>query len=135
MIWQFGELGYDYSIDYGCRVCAKPVKWNYLNESARYRLYQVYGAMGNLKRIIPTFATEDFNLSATGPLKRINLDNDEMNATILGNFEVNTNSIQPAFQHTGWWYEYFSGDSINVTDVFAEISMAPALTDYTLTYD
>lgn len=48
-----------------------------------------------------------------------------MNATILGNFEVNTNSIQPAFQHTGWWYEYFSGDSINVTDVFAEISMAP----------
>ena len=125
MIWQFGELGYDYSIDYGCRVCAKPVKWNYLNESARYRLYQVYGAMGNLKKDYPTFATEDFNLSATGPLKRINLDNDEMNATILGNFEVNTNSIQPAFQHTGWWYEYFSGDSINVTDVFAEISMAP----------
>ncbi|MDX2429703.1 MAG: alpha-amylase family glycosyl hydrolase, partial [Bacteroides sp.] len=27
MIWQFGELGYDYSIDYACRVCNKPIKW------------------------------------------------------------------------------------------------------------
>ncbi len=30
MIWQFGELGYDYSIDYNGRVGNKPIKWDYL---------------------------------------------------------------------------------------------------------
>jgi hypothetical protein len=124
MIWQFGELGYDYSIDYGCRVCPKPVRWDYLAESARYRLYQVYGAMIQLKTTYDAFGTTDFNLSSTGPLKVVNLNDDDMNVTILGNFQVTTGSIQPSFQHTGWWYEYFSGDSIYVLDVMSEISLA-----------
>ena len=43
MIWQFGELGYDFSIDYDCRVCNKPIRWDY-NTGKRKRLYQVWSA-------------------------------------------------------------------------------------------
>ena len=40
MIWQFGELGYDYSINYPSgtsndRVTAKPIKWDYYSDSDR----------------------------------------------------------------------------------------------------
>ena len=42
MIWQFGELGYDYSIDYNGRVGRKPVRWDYLEDSDRNDLYQEY---------------------------------------------------------------------------------------------
>ena len=38
-----------------------------------------------------------------------------MNAVVLANFDVEDKDKQMAFQHQGWWYEYFSGDSINVT--------------------
>ncbi|PLX17048.1 MAG: hypothetical protein C0599_14325 [Salinivirgaceae bacterium] len=42
MIWQFGETGYDYSIDYDCSVCEKPVRWDYMDEPARKHLYKFY---------------------------------------------------------------------------------------------
>ena len=38
-----------------------------------------------------------------------------MNAVVLANFDVNEKDKQITFQNNGWWYEYFSGDSINVT--------------------
>ena len=34
MIWQFGELGYDISID-SWKSWEKPVKWNYLDDDKR----------------------------------------------------------------------------------------------------
>ena len=40
-----------------------------------------------------------------------------MNAVVLGNFDVTSDSINPYFQNTGWWYEFFTGDSLNVSDV------------------
>src|SRR5690606_5136571 len=38
MIWQFGEMGYDYSIDYNGRVGKKPVRWDYLENPDRAKL-------------------------------------------------------------------------------------------------
>ena len=32
MIWQFGELGYDNSIDDPCRLCEKPILWDYFED-------------------------------------------------------------------------------------------------------
>jgi hypothetical protein len=34
-------------------------------------------------------------------------------------------NVIPAFQHVGWWYEYFSGDSLYVNDVNASMTMIP----------
>src|SRR5690606_7274137 len=47
MLWQFGELGYDYSINHcqdgsingDCRTYNKPVKWEYRDDADRYALY------------------------------------------------------------------------------------------------
>jgi hypothetical protein len=57
MIWQFGEYGYDYSIDYNGRTGEKPVRWDYLNIPGRKDLYRFYGALNALRmqneRLIP----------------------------------------------------------------------------------
>jgi hypothetical protein len=34
----------------------------------------------------------------------------------VSNFDVNGIDITPGFYETGWWYDYFNNDSINVSD-------------------
>ncbi|MCG8699245.1 MAG: alpha-amylase family glycosyl hydrolase, partial [Bacteroidales bacterium] len=53
MIWQFGELGYDYSIDYNGRVGEKPVVWNYYEEEERKELYDIYSLLVKIKTELP----------------------------------------------------------------------------------
>lgn len=125
MLWQFGELGYDISIDYGCRVCNKPILWNYYDIASRLRVYQVWSELIHLKTTYPAFSSPSFSLNVGGLSKRINLNNAAMNVTVIGNFDVYAANVTPNFQHTGFWYEYFSGDTINIADVNAPINLAP----------
>ena len=125
MIWQFGELGYDISIDDPCRVCNKPILWNYFTEARRRQLYDVYAAMMNLRKNYSTFRSLDFDHSLSGAIKRMKLNDTSMNAVVLTNFSVNNQNAIPSFHHTGAWYEYFTGDSLVVTDVNAGINMTP----------
>jgi hypothetical protein len=125
MIWQFGELGYDISIDVPCRVCNKPILWNYFAEARRKQLYDVYAAMMHLRNTYSTFTTLNFNYMLSGAVKRMKLNDPVMNAVVLTNFSVNSQDATPSFHHTGTWYEYFSGDSIVVTDVNAVLNMTP----------
>jgi len=37
-----------------------------------------------------------------------------MNAVVIVNIDVNPQDKTIDFQHNGWWYEYFSGDSIQI---------------------
>ena len=37
-----------------------------------------------------------------------------MNAVVAVNIDVNDQDKVLYFQHNGWWYEYFTGDSINI---------------------
>ena len=48
-----------------------------------------------------------------------------MNAVTMANFRVESDAVDPSFQSTGTWYEYFTGDSLNVTNVNENISLAP----------
>ncbi|MEP7128209.1 MAG: alpha-amylase family glycosyl hydrolase, partial [Chitinophagales bacterium] len=129
MIWQFGELGYDYSINYcqngtintNCRVDAKPVRWDYLNYNPRVWVYNYYKALIYLKMNYSVFQTTDFVMSVGNLKKNIRLNSATMNVCVVGNFDVTGSNQPPNFQHTGWWYEYFTGDSINVTDLSAQL--------------
>jgi len=114
MIWQFGELGYDISIDYICRICNKPILWNYFTENSRKRLYDVYKASIELRKSHPVFTGDDFTYSLNGAVKSLKLNDPNMNAVVIVNIDVNPQDKTIDFQHNGWWYEYFSGDSIQI---------------------
>ncbi len=125
MIWMFGELGYDYSIDYNGRVGEKPIRWDYYQDMNRKHLYGIWSALIHLKEMQPAFRTKNYTLDVSGATKQIHLTDTSMDVTVLGNFGVIQQSITPNFQKTGWWYNYFSGDSINVTNTKAPISLTP----------
>jgi hypothetical protein len=125
MIWQFGELGYDISIDNGGRTSIKPLKWDYFLDPDRHRLYLIYKLLNKLRKTQPVFGTEYYSYSLSTPLKLLQLIHPSMKVNILGNFGITASSINPLFPQTGKWYEYFSADSINVLNVNDPIGLQP----------
>ncbi|MFD1163856.1 alpha-amylase family glycosyl hydrolase [Hwangdonia seohaensis] len=137
MLWQFGELGYDKSINCdgdiengACRLDKKPVAWTlgYDSDSDRLDLFNVTAKMIQLKKQFPsTFNTNNFNLDVGGLVKRINLyDNvGSLDVVIIANFDVVTQSVNPNFPATGTWYDSFSTTSINVANPTAAINLQP----------
>ncbi|MEZ4800206.1 MAG: alpha-amylase family glycosyl hydrolase [Flavobacteriales bacterium] len=133
MIWQFGELGYDYSINYcengtisdGCRTSPKPIRWDYQDVEARKHLFKVTGALNNLKKTQALFSTTNFGLDVGGFGKRIHLNGGAQNGVVVGNFNVTAINMVPGFQHTGTWYDYFTGTSFEVSDLNASFSYQP----------
>lgn len=131
MIWQFGELGYDSSIDYNGRTGIKPIKWDYFTEPDRKEIYNTWSKLIQLKLQEPIFQTDNFTLDVALSLKKIHLTDDSSNTilkyiTIIGNFGVTAQSINPSFQKTGTWYDLLNENySIIVSNQTALISLEP----------
>ena len=121
MIWQFGELGYDISINQGGRLGEKPVLWNYFDDTQRKKLFEVYSAMLQLRAQFDVFTSGKETLSVNGELKKIQLTQNDHNITVLGNFGLSDQSIIPDFQHTGTWFEFFTGNETAVSNVSSPI--------------
>jgi hypothetical protein len=122
----FTEMGYDQSIDNPCRICNKPPRWNYLQVPERKRLYDVTAAVLHLKTTYPVFSTSNYQIQAGGAAKYLKLtDANSFNALVLGNFDVYSTAVNVPFHHVGWWYDYFSGDSIQVTNASTTMSFGP----------
>ncbi|MFN0032423.1 MAG: alpha-amylase family glycosyl hydrolase [Flavobacteriales bacterium] len=141
MIWQFGELGYDYSINYcqdgtvdpDCRTYAKPVRWDYRDVAERYKVYKVTAALNHLKKTEALFSTTDYDIDLGGLGKRLHLNSNTLNACIVGNFNVTQINMVPGFQHTGTWYDYFTGNPVDVNDLGSSWSFQPG--EYHLYFD
>jgi glycosidase len=124
MIWQFGEMGYDYDLFYnGDKLGPKPIRWDFLEVPERQRLFQVYAELAKLKQEQPVFNTSDFSIDVSDTLKTIHLRHEEMDVTIIGNFDVFPRTIDPSFTRTGTWYEYYTGESLEVTDIHMPIDL------------
>jgi len=123
MIWQFGELGYDVSIDENGRTGPKPIKWDYLQDSSRRDLFNVFSELIRLRKEHEVFSTPDFSLAAGPPVKKITLRHESMDAIAVANFGMTPRSIKPGFTSEGLWFEYFSDDSLDVGGSGEEISL------------
>jgi 1,4-alpha-glucan branching enzyme len=121
MIWQFGELGYDISIDQNTRVGEKPVLWSYYDDSRRKDLFNVYKALLKLRAQYDVFTSGNESLSVGGDMKKIQLNLADHNITLIGNFGVTAQSIIPGFQHTGTWYDFFTGKELQVSDLNSNV--------------
>ena len=125
MLYMFEELGYDVSINDPCRICEKPILWNYYQNQHRQKIYFYTAAMINMRKKYGIFNTNNFNYALNGGAKRINLNSTDTNVTVVGNFRVTQGAVYPNFQHTGIWYDYFTGDSVVVSNATAPITFAP----------
>ncbi|PIE49655.1 MAG: alpha-amlyase [Flavobacteriales bacterium] len=133
MIWQFGELGYDVSIDFNGRTGNKPIKWEYFNDPDRKDVYETWAKLIKLKKQVPIFKTTNFDLDVgnSNGLKKIHLKDDSNNPdikyiTIIGNFGVTAQDINPEFQQIGTWYDILNNNSrIQITNTNTTISLNP----------
>lgn len=132
MLWQFGEMGYDFSINYcpngtingNCRTDTKPIRWDYLTDANRQNLWKTYQALIRLKREEPIFQnrTPSLTLGATA-IKIIKNSLNGEHVAVVGNFALGAANVIVGFQRTGRWYEFFTGDSITITNVNQQILM------------
>jgi hypothetical protein len=124
MIWQFGELGYDFSINYctngtiseDCRTGSKPVRWDYYNNSDRRDLFEVYRKLIYLKKTQPVFRDLGHFMDVGGVRKVLRFTSTNFNSVIVGNFDVVGQTMNPGFPFGGIWYDYLTGDSLDVSN-------------------
>ena len=130
MVWQFGEMGYDYSIDaLGGRTSEKPSAWSYLNLAHRKAAYDMSSKIITLRKMYPAAFTQgNFSLNigsndwSNG--RRIALTHSDLNMVVLGNFQPDAGiTANPNFPKTGMWYELLTGQELNVTNVQMTMNM------------
>ena len=116
MLWQFQELGYDYSKNYNNDPLGpKPIKWEYYNEPSRRNLYDNFSALAELKKSQPAFGSDNFSIYESGETKRLNIQHSDMDVVVIGNFDIYPREIAPNFTRTGTWYEFFRGTAMDVS--------------------
>ncbi len=79
-------------------------------------VYNAVSKLAKLKQHV-SFGSDNYVYNVSGTGKILKVTHDSMNTVIVGNFDVVNLNITPVFQRTGWWYNYITRDSINVTDV------------------
>ncbi len=134
MIWQFGERGYDVSINFGgSNVSNKPPRWEYMTVPERRALYEAYKKMINFRlqnQAIFNNPTFTFDLNDAGGLfRKIQIQDPAANGkmiTVIANMDVVPVTKSVVFQSTGGWTNFMSngtGAGVN----------ASANTNFTLT--
>jgi len=125
MIWQFGELGYDISIDQNGRTGNKPILWDYYKQGPRKALYDSYARFIGMKTRNAIFRTSDFQYDLAGAVKRIWLHNGDKHTLIIGNFDVVSHEASVSFPLAGIWYDYASGTSASRNAGDDKLSLRP----------
>ncbi|MEE0236175.1 MAG: alpha-amylase family glycosyl hydrolase [Bacteroidales bacterium] len=111
MIWQFGEIGYDYSIDYNDRTGEKPVVTDqYMAVPARKALYDTYASLLKFRRENPRFFDKDakFEWTPSGAVKKITCSVDGKTFHVVGNFGKNSTTVTLP---DGQWKDYMNDNT------------------------
>ena len=133
MIWQFGELGYDVSINAGGRLGKKPVRWRYYDQSIRKALFDVYATMIDMRLNQPVFSTTDYKIDLTHHFKTVVLKSSNETVVAMANFDVVPKTKNVNFTKAGVWKDYFSDSEITTTTATHSITLNPG--EYRLYFD
>jgi hypothetical protein len=136
LIWQFGELGYDYGINRcedgtynnNCRLSPKPIRWDYYQDANRRALYNVYANLNRLKTnplYASTFTGSNITWDLSSAVKWMKINGPSINLMIIGNFDVGPQSGTVTFQSAGTWYSYLTGTTITATGGPQIITLQP----------
>ncbi len=131
MIYEFGEMGYDYSINSnGGRTNEKQPAWNWLSLPVRKAAAEASAKIITLRKLYPTAFTQgnySYNIGAGdwSEGRRITLVHSDLNMVMLGNFNTTAVSANPGFSKTGIWYNLITGEQFNVSNPTMTLSMQP----------
>jgi isoamylase len=147
MIWQFGELGYEFSINRcadgsinnGCRTDEKPVAFSlgYDTNANRKSVYDAWAKIINIRNTYPvfkskTYTVESNNLSndPNGLITRIYVYDNLLtagvkNIVVLANYSTAVQNVVPYFPYTGQWQNLMDNSVLNIASTTAPITLQP----------
>jgi len=136
MLWEFGEQGYDLSINRcengtsadSCRLTPKPAHWDYMQNMQRKRLHDVFAELIKLRShslYKDVFITNQVNRSLSSGFKSLQVTTDSSKICVVGNFDVISQTGSVTFQNAGTWYDYLDGSTIAATGVAQNITLQP----------
>jgi glycosidase len=124
LIWQFGEFGYDVSINQNGRTGRKPQKWEYLRDADRLRLFKVYADLIRLKTNLPLLANPasfEYRLRPDG-LHQLDVLGAASGTQptwlrVVANTGIEPKptqpfSLAPSGASGSTWFDYFTGQAI-----------------------
>lgn len=130
MVWQFGEMGYDYSIDSnGGRTNEKPSVWGWLNLAHRKAAADASAKIITLRKLYPnafTLGNFTINVGTSDWFegRRISLEHADLNMIVLGNFQATESIIaNPNFPKSGIWYNLLTGQELSVSNTHMTLPM------------
>lgn len=118
MVWQFGEMGYDISIEENGRTGKKPVKWEYLDLNERKTLHDTYAKLAALRNAHPELfassATMNWKVSTSNWAngRFITLTAGNKGVVVVGNFTEKETALSASFPFTGVWYNYMDAQKV-----------------------
>jgi 1,4-alpha-glucan branching enzyme len=141
MIWHFGDLGMEQSLNTctdgttdDCRLDTKPQpQWtnNWLADAQRKKIYDDWSLMNDIKQSNEVFrgSSSISPLSTNNLVQRIYIWNETLtglkNVVILANFDVTTQNVTSDFPYTGTWYNLMDNSTLSVSSLGQAVTLAP----------
>jgi PKD repeat protein len=138
MIWQFSELGYDYSINTcgngtvgtgdACRTDRKPIRWDFLQNVDRKGLYDAWSAIMKLKKAYGQVFAQDLDAGydlGLSRFKNFSITNAAASFVVIGNFDVYAGTKTIYFPSTGTWTDYMTGNTLTINNNNWGITLNP----------
>ncbi|MGR3855599.1 alpha-amylase family glycosyl hydrolase [Chryseobacterium indologenes] len=147
MIWQFGELGYEFSInrcangtiDSGCRTDEKPVAFTlgYDTDVNRKAVYDTWAKIINIRNTYPVFKSKTYTIESNnltndpnGLITRIyvydaSITTGIKNVVVLANYTTSAQNVVPYFPYIGQWQNLMDNSISNIASTTAPITLQP----------
>ncbi len=147
MIWQFGELGYEFSINRcadgtinnNCRTDEKPVAFTlgYDTNTNRKAIYNTWAQIINIRNSHPVFKSKTYTVESNnlandpnGLITRIYINDPLLtagvkNVVVLANYDTSAKNVVPYFPFVGQWQNLMDNTAFNVTSTTAPITLQP----------
>ncbi|MBB4807955.1 1,4-alpha-glucan branching enzyme [Chryseobacterium defluvii] len=146
MIWQFGELGYEFSINRcpdgsinsGCRTDEKPIAFTlgYDTNASRKAVYDTWAKILSIRNANPVFKSKTYSIESNnltndpnGLITRIYVYDPSAtgikNIVVLANYTTAPKDVVPYFPYTGQWQNLMDNTISNVTSTTAPINLQP----------
>lgn len=131
MLWQFQELGFDYSIEAGGRTGNKPSAWGWLGLTHRKAAMEASSKLISLRKMFPSAfssGTFQFNYGTSDweNGRRISLSHNDLSLLVLGNFKADQTAVAfPNFPKGGMWYNVLTGEQKYIGYTNEPITLQP----------
>ena len=140
MIWQFGELGYEKSINTcedgtvnsDCKLSQKisAFQLNMHEDIERMKLYGVWSRILLLRKTEKIFKTNKFSTNFSSDIKHLVLEDDNSSGGIskvivIGNFGIEDKEVSQSLLPAGTWYNIFANNQIILIDDSNKLNLRP----------